>query len=426
MPERKAVAVRAYAVPVDNKRKGALDQLSPSHTRLILNVRVRTSSDETFTFGAYREIGASGKERTGLFYDPANLTAQEITQLEAFTSANGLALSRRDDFVVKVFYRIVYRASGVCIGYDLPFVISRLAIHYGKARKGMAGGFSFQLRPDKYPRVRVKHPSSRAASIGFTSTKRMGGGRRPLPRPRYGHFADLRTLAGAILGDKWSLRRLAAHLGIEYANPPECQTREISEDVIQHAVAEVEAMAGAYVQLQRHYDGLGLTKTLMSSLFSEATVSKACFREIGVTPWDIDDLPPETIGAIMSTQHGGRCEVRRRKCIDHVLYLDFRSMYSSICALMGVWQFVIANGVACEVVTKETRALLEKITLDDLRDPKLWASLFVIVEVHPDGDLFPVRAHYGRVRGGVARGRAQPDSTGFRGQTAPCGTRWPT
>ena len=50
------------------------------------------------------------------------------------------------------------------------------------------------------------------------------------------------------------------------------------------------------------------------------------------------------MGIIMSTYYGGRSEVRfRRVRIAQVLYCDFLSMYPTVCTLMGLWRFVIAE-----------------------------------------------------------------------------------
>ena len=97
----------------------------------------------------------------------------------------------------------------------------------------------------------------------------------------------------------------------------------------------------------------------------------------------------------MNTFYGGRAEIRIRRQKTRVLYCDFRSMYPTVCTLMGLWKFVIASGIDHTDWTEETRGLLDTATLSDLQKPEFWQNLHVLVEVAPDADIFPVRSHYG-------------------------------
>jgi hypothetical protein len=79
----------------------------------------------------------------------------------------------------------------------------------------------------------------------------------------------------------------------------------------------------------------------------EASIGKALRREMGVRPWreTQPDFPPELVGITMSTYYGGRSEVHIRRQIVRVLYCDFVSMYPTVCTLMGLWRYVIAEGI---------------------------------------------------------------------------------
>ena len=67
---------------------------------------------------------------------------------------------------------------------------------------------------------------------------------------------------------------------------------------------------------------------------------------MGIKPWQEmqPDFDPAIIGAIMSSYFGGRAEVHRRREIVRSLYCDFASMYPTVCTLMELWRFVIAQG----------------------------------------------------------------------------------
>jgi DNA polymerase elongation subunit (family B) len=106
------------------------------------------------------------------------------------------------------------------------------------------------------------------------------------------------------------------------------------------------------------------------------------------------EVPPELLGAIMSSYFGGRSEVRIRREIVRVLYCDFKSMYPTVCTLMSLWKFVIAKEVKCEEATEETIDLLVAVRLGGLQSPDFWRRLPVLVQVVPNADIFPVRAAY--------------------------------
>lgn len=69
-------------------------------------------------------------------------------------------------------------------------------------------------------------------------------------------------------------------------------------------------------------------------------------------------------------------------------------MYPTVCTLMGLWRFVIAQGVDEEDATAATQTFLDSIQRDDLQNPESWRQLTTVVQVQPDADIFPVRARY--------------------------------
>jgi transcriptional regulator with XRE-family HTH domain len=100
------------------------------------------------------------------------------------------------------------------------------------------------------------------------------------------------------------------------------------------------------------------------------------------------------MGVIMSTYYGGRSEVRIRRQIARVLYCDFLSMYPTVCTLMKLWRFVIAQRVGWCNATVATRRRLERVDVEGLRKPMAWETLSTLVQVEPDKSIFPVRARY--------------------------------
>ena len=73
---------------------------------------------------------------------------------------------------------------------------------------------------------------------------------------------------------------------------------------------------------------------------------------------------------------------------------DFLSMYPTICTLMGLWRFVIADGMTWRDGTAEIDEFLRGVTLAELLKPTTWPKLNALVRVQAEADIFPVRAKY--------------------------------
>jgi len=405
------VAVRAYAEPPRKRRsnKGTPKQndLGPSEWTLIFDTETTTDSAQQLRLGTYQVRRAGELSEAGLFYDPQSLDATELETLEAYAADRDLVLRMLEEFVDEVFFVYAYELRGTCVGLNLPFDLSRVAVRHGLARGRMRGGFSLQLSKDvRKPRVRVKHLNSRTSLIDFTAPRRQSTPRgmrnrgRRVP-PRRGYFVDVRTLAGALLGGSWSLGRLAEHLEVEHQKlETEGHGETITEEYLEYAVRDVQTTWECFERLQQQYEAYGLTETAIDDIYSEASLGKAYLKQMGVKPWrDLQpEFPPELLGAIMSSYYGGRSEVRIRRKPVQVLYCDFLSMYPTVCTLMTLWRFVIAEGIRWVDATEEVRRFLEEATLEDLQKPETWPKLRALVRVRPQADVFPVRGRYGGER----------------------------
>lgn len=413
------IAIRAYATPtwkpapVENgKPKRRRDsQLPASKWTLTFDCETTTDAGQALRFGTYQLREAGELRESGIFYDPDGVTESELATMTAFAELQGLALRDRDSFVDEIFYSKAYQLNARIIGFNLPFDISRLAIKHGSARTPidadthpMRGGFTFKLSKQKYhPHVRVKHMNARAALISFAAkmenpdarSQRRRGLRSPTRR---GHFIDINTLASALFARRFSLGSLSKFLGV--ANPKldfDDFGGPITDEILSYAVRDTQATWESYVALKDRYDGLKLVKSIPEKIYSEAGIGKAYLKEMGIAPWRKvqPDVPPELVAIIMASYYGGRSEVRIRRDIRQVMLCDFLSMYPTVCTLMGLWRFVIADGMTWREATAEARQLLESATLSQLQSPQAWAGLHMLVRVKPDADIFPVRADYG-------------------------------
>ena len=400
------IAIRAYVPsPAAYKPSGKKHkQRGPSEWTLVLDTETSIDASQKLRFGAYQLRKGETLYAAGLFYDAAVLSPSEQQLLKLYAAEHNLTCTTVAEFVDEVFFGQAYELRATVVGFNLPFDISRLAVHHGPARDKMKGGFSFQLSTDPWkPHVRVKHLSSRMALIDFASTKqrrdnrRMRREKRQAPVPR-GFFVDLKTISAALLSQSFSLGSLANFLQLpsRKADTDE-HGKELTPAYIEYAVQDVEVTWQAFQLLREKFDEHALAHARLDEIFSEASLGKAHLKQLGVKSWREmqPDFDPTIFGSIMSTYFGGRSEVHIRRKPTRVLYCDFLSMYPTVCTLMKFWDFVIAKGIATRDSTKETAAWLQSVTPADLQKPDSWRRLTTIVQLQPDDDILPVRAQYG-------------------------------
>jgi hypothetical protein len=401
-----SIAVRAYAEnpkPIVPRKQNVPD-IGHSEWSLILDTETTTDAAQKLRFGCFQLRKSGDPRQQGIFYDSEILTKKELRLITRFANKGGLELLTATEFVEQIFLAYTYDLSALCIGFNLPFDLSRLAIRHSNARGKMSGGFSFELSESEYrPRVRIKHLSTRSALIQFTKPAEQSNTRSMRRRgltvpPHRGYFVDVKTLASAMLSGSWSLDSLASHLNTpNQKHTTEEHGQALTPKYLQYAMQDVQVTWECFEKLQSRYQSFGLRKTPITQIYSEASIGKAHLKEMGIKPWNESqpDFPPNILGAIMSSYYGGRSEVhiRRKKVI--VLYCDFLSMYPTVCTLMGLWTVVTASGITYEDATAQVGKLLGKVRIKDLQKQSFWKKLTVLVKIQPDNDILPVRAKYG-------------------------------
>ena len=399
------IALRAYtekpnAKPVSkrNRRKG-LDEASP--WVLIFDTETRIDPSQALRVGFYQLRYDGELIKEGAFYDADVLDADDQSVLKEYCSERDLGLLKVGAFNEQVFLEYGYAHNAVIVGMNLGFDLSRIAIHHGPARGSMRGGFSFQFSKSRHqPRVQVKHLSRKASLIQFSAPWReetpRGMRKHGLKTPRHsGFFTDVKTLAASILSHSHSLESLCDALGVatlkkaieEHGGP-------LTPEYLNYAREDVQATWECYAALIERYEQHALS-TPAHRIMSEASIGKAYLKEMGVDPLlACQDVPRELFGKIMSTFYGGRAEVRIRRIKTEVIYTDFKSMYPTVNALMGLWKYVIADGFTWQDATAEARAFLERISPTDFQKSTTWKALTTLVKVRPEKDVLPVRAKY--------------------------------
>ena len=96
-----------------------------------------------------------------------DVSESEITQLRKIYSSYPVTILSRKEFVEKVFFPYVFHARAKCIGFELSYIISRLAIDVTESRR-YQNGFSFTLSDRaKFPHIVIKSIDSKSQFIEF-------------------------------------------------------------------------------------------------------------------------------------------------------------------------------------------------------------------------------------------------------------------
>lgn len=404
--EPREIQLRAYTVLDKPEFKSRGEKPQPTNRVLVFDTETTADAAQQLRFGAFQIRDGDELLRQGVFYDREGLAADEIETLQACVFRTDLEFMLVEDFIEEIFFQECAFVDGTCVGFNLPFDLSRLAINHGTAKGGKRStifqhGFSLQLSANpKRSRVKIKHLSHRAAFIEFAGTKQPQNAKKKIPefeRPK-GFFVDVKTFAGALLAESHSLASLSIALDVGHKKSASDKHGEpLTPEYVQYALNDVQCTWECYAELQRRLEVHSLPEIHARQLFSEASLGKAYLKALGVKPWLAmqPDFPKTRIGEILSTYYGGRSEVNIRREITEVAYCDFLSMYPTVNTLMRLWQFVIANGIAETDATIEVRDILESWTAKELQNPENWQRLNAIVQIAPDDDVLPVRAIYG-------------------------------
>ena len=362
---------------------------------MVLVFDTETTNDEyqNLKFGSC-SIHVNGKlDKIILFYNE-DIKENEIEVLKGYADKHQYSLLSRNDFLEKVFFPKVYGERAQLVGFNLPFDLSRLAIHFGKSRK-IDNGLSLKLSSKPwYPGFTIKSLDSKRAFISFTTPLRKKSEKK---RKSYrGCFIDLRTFLFALTNQSYNLKTALEDF--------QCQRRKIdvemhgkiTEEYIDYNINDTLATYELYEKAQERYSLFCLNKE-PNRLYSPASIGKTILDKIGIRPFDEKnpDFPIEIKGYTMTAYYGGRVEVRIRKKPVKVTYLDFTSMYPSLYVLLGLDKILKAKRVLWADTTKEKQDFLNRVKLDDLKDKKTWKGFNCICRLKPDNDILPVRSRYG-------------------------------
>jgi hypothetical protein len=441
--ERQTTTAKHDAASQLSRRRG---EKSDTNWFLVFDTETTTDTRQALRFGIYHLYGMEQDEywqlyrqglltqehldasqEIGIFYNPDELSDDEIATIHTWAHARHIHhVMTREEFVTDAFYRYGYFRRALIIGHNLPFDISRLATKVTQAGGGRGhatsagamttdfyGGFSLKLcqcHADKnclyHPSVRVKQFGSKKAFIAFQKVPHyvkawVHGDKTRRKQSGYtGKFLDTATLGLALLGPgDTSLKGMGKRFQADILKTDTDEHGDTLTDAyLTYAVQDVEATWALYRAERDLYNRHGLS-TPIWRIYSEASLGKAYWREMGVPPFmqAHPDFPPEVIGYAMTAYYGGRSECHCRLQPVEVIYTDFKSQYPTVNALLRLQDILLAKEVTTHDATADVRAWLAKGVdqlLADMLNRDTWPRLRVLVNISPHGDILPVRAHY--------------------------------
>lgn len=385
------VAVRAYTVPklADFKpKKGLISKFKPER-ELFWDTETTTDLYQNLKIG-YFEIYQNGKlEHAGLFYDPKIVKNKEKKILEEHSKQLQIKIYTLEEFR-QIFLYEVYDLQTLCVGFNLPFDLTRIAIKSSNARFRRKNGFSLEISKNlHYPRLHVTHVTSTLSFTEWGNTKNR--------QKRFkGNFLDLRTLCHALTDKKHSLESACIAFKTVFQKTKVKEHGKITPEYIQYCINDVKSTYSLYLKTKEEFDSYNL-EIPITKAYTPASIGKEFLRSMGVRSFQDKNqkFPKELMGNIMTSYFGGRTECKIRKTPTKVDVLDFLSMYPTVCILQNLWRFVIASHIEYREATSEITNFINGFKLEGVQDRKNWTRLQGIVLVEPQEDILPMRARYG-------------------------------
>ncbi len=382
------IALRCY---IHNDNNPQNDNVIHYNENLVFVFDTETTTDryQNLKFGSYGIWENDKLDEFGLFYDN-NLDNNDIKTLSDYANKKHIKLITKSQFL-ELFIDYVYKRRAICVGFNLPFDISRIAIDYGISRRDN-NAFSFKLFENVYmPRIIIKHIDSKRSLINFSTPYSKNYKR--INRYR-GVFVDLRTLSFALTNENHSLESACKLFNVEHKKLRTEEHGKITQEYVQYNINDVFASYDLFLALKKDFLKYKLS-TPLNRLLSPASIGKEYFKEMGIKPFlELNPaFPKQMLGWIMTTYYGGRTEVHIRKKPVKVSYIDFTSMYPTQFVLLGLWDYVIADNID---VTEDNKfpEFSDNISLNALTNKDLWKKLNGIALVDLDNEILPLRARY--------------------------------
>lgn len=409
--ERQDIYVRAHTPAPTTKPWSPWSDKWPRYC-LVFDTETTLDPKQQLTFGCYRrcQLDTDGYRciEEGFFYaddlpqaDIRTLekykgNKQNTASIERLPARMSLELMTRSGFVDRIFWRAIQRRE-LIVGFNLPFDLSRLALHCGNGRtnswslalstRTSRKTGEIELNPDR-PRILITSQNSKMAFI------KLGSITHHDEWPRDPRFLDLRTLGWGVRNEAYSLKRACKAFGVEgkISHKP---TGRVTAKEITYCRGDVGATARLLNAMRREFDPNPIN-LYPDKVYSPASIAKAYLNAMNIKmPKAHFRVSRKVLGIAMQTYYGGRAECRIRRTKVPVIHTDFTSQYPTVNALLGNWEVLKAGSVQFEDCTPVAKRLLSKVTLDETFERQFWRKLSFFALIKPQNDILPIRTVYG-------------------------------
>jgi hypothetical protein len=409
-------AIRAWVEPWKpgrNKRRNPKAKPKPVPWRpqpygervLVFDTETTVDAAQRLLYGFFRLYERDHLIREGIIVADV-LDHDAMIAIAEYRAKCRLPIYSRERFIEEVFYPEVYAEGTLCVGFNLPFDLSRIAIRAGCGRGDNRRKFRIGLTDRiRWHDLRIESASNRAAFIGFVPKRKLFEWEKPFFS---GRFLDLSTLAGAFSGKRHSLRSAGKSFRAftRKMKAPDLGTVDrksllYGRQDVRATWALFKALRAEYVRHpfatfanERRKPKLG---RYMGQLYSSASIAKQYLRLLGIAPLLVKQprFRRQHLGKGAASYFGGRADVRVRKLDLPVRVVDFTAMYASIFCLQWLHKLLGAPRIGVEVATTEIRGLVGQMASDNrlamLYDPTTWLRLNCLVLVDTNWAILPVR-----------------------------------
>ncbi|NPE28390.1 hypothetical protein HNV12_10545, partial [Methanococcoides sp. SA1] len=275
------IAVRGYTQKIKQSSSNSFyipKEVPLRHDRvLVFDTETTIDQYQNFKIGYFQIYQDGYIQHEGMFYDTSMLSDAESTVCKKYTSKHDIPLYTLNEFIDDVFYNEIYHLKALCVGFNLPFDISRISKRVGDSRGKNKGGFTFFLSENRFnPPIIVKKLGD-AHAFKLTSTKINKG-----IDHFSGYFLDAQTLAEVLLQSKRiSLDKAGQKLNTKTKKMKDIEHGKVTERYIDYLIADVETTYQVYEKLIDELD-LYQINIPPTKIYSSASIGKHSLKQLGI------------------------------------------------------------------------------------------------------------------------------------------------
>jgi len=386
------ISLRCY---VDNKtnRKDREELYYNKRLTFVLDCEAVPDPYMELIFGSYSVYEDDRVIDTALFY--GDVTKEQLRTLKRYSESHGIRLMSRDEFAERfIFY--VYDRRAVCVGMNLNFDISRIAI-YSNTSKTDSSAFSFKITDNEcHPRIYIRHLNSHHSFIRFIAPY----AKNKKNKNKYpGVFVDLKTLTFALTNKSHSLESACKLFKVEHQKLTAEKHGQVTPSYILYNLFDVKCSFDLYRALTKRIEEYGIPAQPYE-LVSPAAIGPKYYRAMKIKTFmqQNESFSRDLLGLAMTCYYGGRVETHIRKQPTLATCVDASAMYPSNYVRMNLAEINVCNELLVED-DPEFREFIENVKLEDLTDLAIWRSKLrgiALIDVGAGGDdIFPIRGKFG-------------------------------